>query len=91
MKTFFTLLLIIIVLPLFSACVTPSQILADAKVRELCEKDGGIQVYETVTLPAERFNEHGQIRIPYKEITKPEDDYYYESSMIFIEEGYTQK
>lgn len=32
----------------------------DAKVREMCAKDGGITVYETVKLPAEKFNEWGQ-------------------------------
>lgn len=90
MKTFLSFLLVIIVLPLLIACTTPLQIMADAEVRRLCEKDGGIKVYETVKLPAERFDEYGQIRIPYKEITKPEDDYYYESSRIFIEAGYTQ-
>lgn len=33
----------------------------DAQVRELCAKDGGIKVYETVELPAEMFNKWGQI------------------------------
>ena len=33
----------------------------DARVRELCGKDGGIKVYETVKLPAEKFNKWGQI------------------------------
>jgi len=90
MKTSLVLLLATIVLLLLSACATPSQIMVDAEVRRLCEKDGGIKVYETVKLPAERFNEYGQIRIPYKEITKPEDDYYYESLRTFLETGYTQ-
>ena len=31
----------------------------DAKVRELCAKDGGVKVYETVTLPAEMFDKWG--------------------------------
>lgn len=33
----------------------------DARVRELCAQDGGIRVYETVELPAEKFNKWGQI------------------------------
>lgn len=33
----------------------------DAQVRELCAKDGGLKVYETVQLPAEMFNKWGQI------------------------------
>lgn len=32
----------------------------DQQVREMCGKDGGIKVYETVKLPAERFNQWGQ-------------------------------
>ncbi|WP_154716611.1 hypothetical protein [Sterolibacterium denitrificans] len=32
----------------------------DAKVREMCAKDGGIKVYETMKLPPEKFNEWGQ-------------------------------
>jgi hypothetical protein len=32
----------------------------DGQVRELCAKDGGIKVYETVMLPADKFNQWGQ-------------------------------
>jgi len=39
-----------------TGCTTPSQWIADAQVDELCTKDGGIKVYETVTLPKERFS-----------------------------------
>lgn len=34
---------------------------ADEEVRRLCAIDGGIKVYETVTLPANRFNQYGQV------------------------------
>lgn len=44
-----------------SACSTPTQLGLDAKVRELCAKDGGLHVFETVTLPPDKFNEYGQI------------------------------
>lgn len=33
----------------------------DAQVNRLCKQDGGIKVYETVKLPAEKFNQWGQI------------------------------
>jgi hypothetical protein len=33
----------------------------DRQVRELCEEDGGVRVYETIKLPAEKFNQYGQI------------------------------
>lgn len=32
----------------------------DEQVRELCAKDGGIKVYETVTLPPDMFDKRGQ-------------------------------
>jgi len=33
----------------------------DHQVRELCAKDGGVKVYETISLPADKFNQYGQI------------------------------
>ncbi|KAB2310382.1 DUF2157 domain-containing protein [Betaproteobacteria bacterium SCN2] len=51
--------------------------LADQQVRELCAKDGGVRVYETVTLPPERFDKYGLIRVPAKEFAKLEDEYFY--------------
>ena len=89
MKTFFTLLFAIITLSLLSACATPSQIMADAEVRELCEKDGGIKVYETVKLPVERFTKQGSIYIPDKSMSKKGDEYYYKSSTHYLKKGYT--
>lgn len=35
--------------------------LLDRQVRELCAKDGGVKVYETVKLPADRFDQWGMI------------------------------
>lgn len=53
----------------------------DTQVRELCAKDGGIKVYETVTLPAERFDPRGFISIP--DISRaPSDAEYYRDSEI---------
>ena len=88
MKSFLKLLLAIIVLPLLSACATPSQIMVDAEVRRLCEIDGGIKVYETVKLSSNRFDEYGQLRIPAKWLAKPKDEYFYESSQDYFKEGY---
>ena len=31
----------------------------DARMSDLCEKDGGVTVYETVRLPSEMFNQNG--------------------------------
>ena len=59
MKTFLSVLLI---LPLITACATPQHIYWDSEVDRLCAIDGGVKVYETVTLPPDKFDEkYGQI------------------------------
>lgn len=63
------------------------QLWLDHQVRELCAKDGGIRVYETVTLPAERFDKWGNVGIPHKKYAKPTDAYYYESEDHNNQEG----
>lgn len=50
----------------------------DREVKRLCAIDGGIRVYETVTLPAGKFDQYGQISVPYKENVKLGDEYYYD-------------
>lgn len=59
----------------------------DRQVRELCVKDGGVRVYETVKLPSSRFDQFGQLRIPSKQNVKPEDEYLYESSTTYTRNG----
>jgi hypothetical protein len=49
----------------------------DAEVRQLCAKDGGIKVYETVALPAAKFDKWGIVRIPNVAKARNEDEYYY--------------
>jgi hypothetical protein len=61
--------------------------LADAEVRELCAKDGGVKVYETVTLPPEKFDKYGVVRIPAKEKATPQDEYYYEWNIQYLRKG----
>ena len=34
----------------------------DEQVKELCAKDGGVRIYETVTLPREVFTEYGDLK-----------------------------
>jgi hypothetical protein len=61
-KTFHLLLLVLLVLPLITACGTFQKAKLDAEVDRLCAIDGGIRVYETVTLPPDKFDEkYGQI------------------------------
>lgn len=49
---------------------------ADQQVDALCAKDGGVQVYETVTLLKERFNTLGQPQVPDKDYAKLTDEYF---------------
>lgn len=71
-----TLISTLLLLPLVACSATPSKSDLDAEVRRLCAIDGGIKVYETVKLPASRFDEYGGIRIPMKSDAKNSDDYY---------------
>lgn len=61
--------------------------LLDAEVRELCAKDGGVKVYETVKLLAERFDKWGNVRIPSKRNAAPTDEYYYELETTYFRTG----
>lgn len=55
---------------------------ADAMVNDLCAKDGGIKVYETVKLPARRFDQYGVVRVPFE--PKPGEDFYLKSENKWI-------
>jgi hypothetical protein len=59
----------------------------DHQIREMCAKDGGVKVYETVTLPAERFDKYDQIRVPHKRYSKPGDEYFYEDDTLYLLKG----
>jgi hypothetical protein len=59
----------------------------DRQVRELCAEDGGVRVYETVRLPAERFDEFGDFRIPIKANVQVLDPYYYEWRIQYYRKG----
>lgn len=50
---------------------------ADALVDELCAKDGGAKIHEVVKLPAGRFDQHGNVRIPSLKYKKENDDFYF--------------
>lgn len=49
---------------------------ADKLVEELCAKDGGIKVYEVVSIPKEKFDQWGQFVVPFDDYAKPNDEYY---------------
>ncbi|MDR1848991.1 MAG: hypothetical protein LBQ75_03020 [Zoogloeaceae bacterium] len=57
----------------------------NAKVKRMCAIDGGINVYETVKLPPERFDQWDNVKLPSQEKAKPSDDYFYVSDDVYIE------
>ncbi|MBZ0093463.1 MAG: hypothetical protein K8F27_14735 [Sulfuricellaceae bacterium] len=59
----------------------------DHQVRELCAKDGGVRVYETVKLPAYLLDKAGRVWIPDKAQAKPSDEYYYVSDTYYYRKG----
>lgn len=46
---------------LLFGCATPTQSALDAEVKKLCAVDGGIKVYQTVTVSADKFDQWGQV------------------------------
>ncbi|MBX3647697.1 MAG: hypothetical protein R3E40_03570 [Rhodocyclaceae bacterium] len=60
MKTLPPFLLAAALLPLLAGCEKHR---LDAQVKELCAKDGGVKVYETVKLPADRFDQWGMVKL----------------------------
>lgn len=70
------------------AISTPSQIAANNLVDELCSKDGGVKVYETVKLSKDSFNKYfgsnGRAILD-KNYAEPNDDYYTITEHKYIE------
>jgi hypothetical protein len=59
----------------------------DDEVRRLCAIDGGVRVYETVVLPAEKFDKYGLVLIPSKDKATLNDDYFSERLITFYIKG----
>lgn len=49
---------------------------ADKLVDELCARDAGVKVYETILLPKERFDQWGRLAVSDERVMKPNDEYY---------------
>lgn len=62
----------------------------DQQVKKLCAKDGGVKVYETVTLPIDKFDKWGNVHLNNKKYAKTIDEYYYESENIRLKQGNPQ-
>lgn len=61
----------------------------DYQVRELCAKDGGVKVYETVRLPPEKFNKYGQINFynPTQGENTLGSEYIYKNENLYLHVG----
>lgn len=59
----------------------------DEQVKELCAKDGGIKVYEAVTLPQKRFGANGDVELSPKQQVKPGDEFYFERETSHLRTG----
>lgn len=60
----------------------------DYRVREMCVKDGGVKVYERVTLPQRYVNRDGIIRIPFEPHATLNDEYFIRTIRTPIVDGY---
>ena len=62
---------------------------ADKQVRELCAKDGGVRVYETVTLPAAEYDALKRLNfvLPDQSRAQPSDKYYSETERHYFRKG----
>lgn len=80
----------ILAIPLLVACSSGPLVkaAADAEVDRLCAIDGGVKVYEAVTLPAERFNQWGNIGVRIKKHASPIDEYYSDGETQFLRKGH---
>lgn len=83
-KTFQPLFIAAAALVLLSGC---EKARLDQQVKELCAKDGGIKVYETVRLPPEKFDKYGAVKIPSKQDVKPSDEYFFERYTTYLKTG----
>ena len=61
----------------------------DRQVRKMCAKDGGVRVYETVRLQAEKFDalKRRNYVLPDKSTATPADEYYVETDRYYFRQG----
>lgn len=59
----------------------------DEEVRRLCAIDGGVKIYEKVTLPKEKFDKYGVISIPKLSESNMESDYFFTYDVKYYVHG----
>ena len=74
---------------LWACGANPTKSALDDEVRRLCAIDGGVRVYETVQLPAKKFNQWGQIN--FYRPTQGQDalgpEYFFKTTDHFYRDG----
>lgn len=72
--------------------VAGKKIYWDAKVRKLCDKDGGVKVHEKVSLPEEKYNQYALRNwiLPNESHAKPSDEYYVETEKYYYRQNAPQ-
>jgi hypothetical protein len=60
----------------------------DYQVRGMCEKDGGVKVYERAPLPQKYFDRDGHIRIPFDAHATAGDEYFLRTIRTSIVDGH---
>lgn len=56
----------------------------DWRVDKMCAVDGGVKVFEKVSLSEEKFDKYGNIGISSKRNAKASDEYYFESEDVYL-------
>lgn len=86
MKSITTLAVAIAMLQLLTGC---EKARLDQQVKELCAKDGGIKVYETVKLPPVKYDEYARNNwiFPNKAQAKLTDDFFTETDRYYYKKG----
>lgn len=78
---------ILVAILISTACAHPEKAALDAEVKRLCAIDGGIRVYETVSVPAQLLDSRGNVRIPAKVDAAASDEYFYERVTHYYRRG----
>lgn len=72
MRSLIAMPLIVILLLSLAGC---ERWALDKQMEELCKKDGGVKVYEKVTLPGSEFSNTGEPLAKYIPLAKSDEDY----------------